>query len=138
MDFAVYVTGRMLSVIPALWFVGWLLKQLRRVPDALIPFILAVLGGVAALIIDGPSANSVVQGLLAAAAAVMGHQAVKQGAEIVSGDGSAEPEPLMPGAANDNDSVKQVGRTESHEQAKQPEQAATREQPEQTRPQSYI
>lgn len=117
MDFAVYVTGRMLSVIPALWFVGWLLKQLRRVPDALIPFILAVLGVVAALIIDGPSANSVVQGLLAAAAAVMGHQAVKQGAEIVSGDGSAgaEPEPLMPGAANDNDSVKQVGRAESHE-----------------------
>ncbi|MGI6184803.1 MAG: phage holin family protein [Candidatus Fimadaptatus sp.] len=112
MDFAVYVTGRMLSVIPALWFVGWLLKRLRRVPDGLIPFILAVLGVVAALIIDGPSANSVVQGLLAAAAAVMGHQAVKQGAEIV-GDA---PEPLMPGAAND--SAGQADNAEVREQAK--------------------
>lgn len=112
MDFAVYVTGRMLSVIPALWFVGWLLKRLRRVPDGLIPFILAVLGVVAALIIDGPSANSVVQGLLAAAAAVMGHQAVKQGAEIVSG----APEPLMPGAAND--SAGQADNAEVREQAK--------------------
>lgn len=126
MDFAVYVTGRMLSVIPALWFVGWLLKRLRRVPDGLIPFILAVLGVVAALIIDGPSANSVVQGLLAAAAAVMGHQAVKQGAEIV-GDA---PEPLMPGAAND--SAGQADNAEVREQAK------PHEPPEQAKPQTYI
>lgn len=126
MDFAVYVTGRMLSVIPALWFVGWLLKRLRRVPDGLIPFILAVLGVVAALIIDGPSANSVVQGLLAAAAAVMGHQAVKQGAEIVSGG----PEPLMPGAAND--SAGQAANAEVREQAKPHEPL------EQAKPQTYI
>lgn len=88
MNFAVFVTGRMISVIPALWFTGWLLKRIKRIPDALIPFILSALGVIAGLIIDGPSANSAVQGLLAAAAAVMGHQAVKQGSQIIKGDSS--------------------------------------------------
>ena len=93
MDFAVFVTSRMLAVVPALWFVGWLLKQLKRVPNALIPFVLAALGAVAGVLIDGPSANSVVQGILAAAAAVFGHQAVKQGTTIVARQSHDEPGP---------------------------------------------
>lgn len=85
MDFAVFITSRMLAAVPALWFVGWLLKQ-SGVTHALIPFILAALGAAAGAIIDGPSLNSVAQGLIAAAAAVFGHQAVKQGAKIVARD----------------------------------------------------
>ena len=84
MNFAVFVTGRMISAIPALWFVGWLLKRMKRVSNSLIPFILAALGVIAGLLVDGLSINSAIQGLLAAA--VMGHQAVKQGSEIVKGN----------------------------------------------------
>lgn len=84
MDFAVFITSHMLAVVPALWFVGWLLKQLKRVPNALIPFVLAALGAVAGVLIDGPSANSVVQGVLAAAAAVFGHQLARQGAALIA------------------------------------------------------
>ena len=86
MNFAVFVTGRMISAIPALWFVGWLLKRMKRVSNSLIQFILAALGVIAGLLVDGLSINSAIQGLLAAAAAVMGHQAVKQGSEIVKGN----------------------------------------------------
>ena len=50
MNFAVFVTGRMISAIPALWFVGWLLKRMKRVPNSLIPFILAALGVIAGLL----------------------------------------------------------------------------------------
>lgn len=92
LDFAVFVTSRMLAVVPALWFAGWLLKQ-SKLPNALIPFVLAALGAVAGVLIDGPSANSVVQGILAAAAAVFGHQAVKQGTAIVARQSHDEPGP---------------------------------------------
>lgn len=84
MDFAIFVTGHTLSIVPALWLAGWLLRR-SSVTHALIPFILAAAGVAAALIIDGPSANSAAQGLLAASAAVMGHQLVRQGRAIVSG-----------------------------------------------------
>lgn len=93
MNFAVFVTGHMISAIPALWFVGWMLKQWRRVPDELIPFILTVVGVVAGLALDGLSANSAVQGLLAAAAAVLGHQTVKQGSRIVAGSAQDDGRP---------------------------------------------
>ena len=69
-----------------------LLKQ-SKLPNALIPFVLAALGAVAGVLIDGPSANSVVQGILAAAAAVFGHQAVKQGTTIVARQSHDEPGP---------------------------------------------
>lgn len=83
LDFAVFITSRMLAVVPALWFAGWLLKQ-SKLPNALIPFVLAALGAIAGVLVDGPSANSVIQGVLAAAAAVFGHQAVKQGTVIAA------------------------------------------------------
>ena len=69
MNFAVFVTGRMISAIPALWFVGWLLKRMKRVSNSLIPFILAALGVIAGLLVDGLSINS-----------------AKQGSEIVKGN----------------------------------------------------
>lgn len=86
MSFAVFITSRMLSAIPTLWLAGWLLKHKLRAPGGLIPYALAALGVVLGLVLDGPSANSAAEGLVAAALAVMGHQALKQGARIARGD----------------------------------------------------
>ena len=94
MNFAVFVTGRMISAIPALWFVGWLLKRMKRVSNSLIPFILAALGVIAGLLVDGLPLGYLAPANLRIlmdstgdrAAAVMGHQAVKQGSEIVKGN----------------------------------------------------
>lgn len=85
MNFAVFVTARILAFIPALWFAGWLLRQWKRCPDALIPFVLSAAGTAVGLIIEGPSLNSGIQGLLAAATAVYGHQLIKQGRRIIGG-----------------------------------------------------
>ena len=48
--FAVYITSRMLSAVPALWFAGCLMKHRLRVPGRLIPYALAVLGVVLLLL----------------------------------------------------------------------------------------
>lgn len=85
--FAVYITSRMLSAVPALWFAGWLMKHRLRVPGRLIPYALAVLGVVLGLMLDGPSANSAAEGLVASALAVAGHQALRQAARIITGEG---------------------------------------------------
>ena len=84
--FAVYITSRMLLAVPTLWFAGWLMKHCLRVPGRLIPYVLAVLGVALGLMLDGPSANSAAEGLVASALAVAGHQALRQAARMICGE----------------------------------------------------
>lgn len=78
MDFLEYIVEEGLVIIPALWFVGYMLKQTPKVADWCIPYILTALGIVASLALIGTEPANVVQGILVAGTAVLGHQLVKQ------------------------------------------------------------
>ena len=82
MEFAEYIIGDALILVPALWIVGALIKHaFAKVPNWTIPFVLLVLGIGGAMGLMGPSVESVIQGILVTGAAVLGNQLVKQGAE---------------------------------------------------------
>lgn len=73
-----YINPVMLGVVLALWFIGTGLKQTPKVPNWAILWILSTLGVLAGLAVVGLSADGFIQGILAAALAIFGHQAVKQ------------------------------------------------------------
>lgn len=73
-----YVDPTMLIVVIALWFVGYGLKQTPRVPNWSILWVIVLFGIVLGLFVVGPTVDGVIQGVLAAALSVLGHQAVKQ------------------------------------------------------------
>ena len=80
MEFAEYIIGDALILVPALWIVGALIKHaFSKVPNWTIPFVLLVLGIGGAMGLMGPSVESVIQGVLVTGAAVLGNQLVKQG-----------------------------------------------------------
>lgn len=76
-----YLMDEALVIIPALWFIGALLKNTPVVKDWLIPWILVGVGVGSCLLILGVSPESAIQGVLVASAAVTGHQLVKQTTE---------------------------------------------------------
>lgn len=73
-----YIDPAMLGVVLVLWFIGYGLKQTPNVPNWTILWVIVIIGIVAGLAIIGLDANGVIQGVLAAALAVLGHQLVKQ------------------------------------------------------------
>ena len=82
MEFAEYIIGDALILVPALWIVGALIKHaFAKVPNWTIPFVLLVLGIGGAMGLMGLSVGSVIQGILVTGAAVLGNQLVKQGNE---------------------------------------------------------
>ena len=83
MDFLTYIAENVLYLIPALIFIGWCIKQIPKVPNWTIPFVLIFLGVAAAGFILGWTVDSAVQGVLCAGAAVLGNQAVKQAGNAV-------------------------------------------------------
>ncbi len=78
MDIMSYIVSEGLILIPVLYLIGMLLKSTPRVSDWLIPYILGVLGIVGAVALLGISANSIIQGILIAGAAVYTNQTIKQ------------------------------------------------------------
>lgn len=82
MDFATiaqtYIDPAMMVIILVLWFIGFAVKQIPKVPNWSIVFIIIILGIVFGLFVIGFDVNGVIQGVLAASLAVLGHQTVKQ------------------------------------------------------------
>lgn len=78
MDFLQYLSDQAIILVPALWLIGVILKSTPKVPNWIIPWVLMVISIAGALLMFGPSVQAVVQGILAAGAAVLGHQLVKQ------------------------------------------------------------
>ena len=66
------------ALVPAVWFIGWGIKQIEYIPNKWIPLSLLPVGIAGTLALLGVSANSVVQGVLVTAAAVYGDQLGKQ------------------------------------------------------------
>jgi len=73
-----YIDPAMLIVVAALWFIGYGLKQTPRVPNWSVLWIIVLLGIVFGLMVVGINVTGVIQGIIAAALAVLGHQIVKQ------------------------------------------------------------
>jgi NhaP-type Na+/H+ or K+/H+ antiporter len=78
MDLLRYIVEEAFIVIPALWVLGAFLKKTPKVKDWVILWILLAVGVVFTVAIIGFTAKAVVQGILVAGAAVLGHQIVKQ------------------------------------------------------------
>ena len=73
-----YIDGEMMIVIVALWVIGAFLKRTPNVPDWTIIWLLLVVGIVLAFFVIGFTAGAVIQGILVAGVAVLGHQLIKQ------------------------------------------------------------
>jgi hypothetical protein len=73
-----FIVDEALILIPALWVVGFFLKQSAKVADWIIPWILIVLGIAGSLGLMGFTVQAVIQGILVCGASVLGHQVIKQ------------------------------------------------------------
>ena len=72
------IDPRLLAVVAACWVVGYILKNTPKIPDWSIVYIVVVCAVVFTSGLLGWSIESLIQGILAGAFAVFGHQAVKQ------------------------------------------------------------
>lgn len=72
------IDPRLLIVVAACWVLGFVLKQTPRVPDWSIVYIVVLIAMALSVGLIGWSVEAVIQGVLAGAFAVFGHQAVKQ------------------------------------------------------------
>ncbi|MBO2943595.1 phage holin family protein [Paenibacillus sp. F411] len=72
------VDPRLLIVVAACWVIGYVLKQTPKVPNWSIIYIVVMVAILLTIGLIGWSVESVIQGILAGAFAVFGHQAVKQ------------------------------------------------------------
>jgi NhaP-type Na+/H+ or K+/H+ antiporter len=78
MDFLNYIVQEALIVIPVLWILGVFLKRTPKIKDWVILWILLGVGVAFTVAILGFTAEAIMQGVLVAGAAVLGHQLVKQ------------------------------------------------------------
>ncbi|MGE7718058.1 phage holin family protein [Priestia megaterium] len=72
------IDPRLLIVVGACWVIGWVLKKTPKVADWSIVYIVIILAVWLAIGILGFSVEAIIQGILAGAFAVFGHQAIKQ------------------------------------------------------------
>lgn len=85
-----YVHSSVVIVIVALSIIGAIIKKTPNVPSWCIPYVLLVLGVIAAVAILGMNADAVIQGIIAAGVAVFGHELVKQGSRAVHDDNTGD------------------------------------------------
>lgn len=78
MEFMDYIIGDALILIPALYILGMIVKNIQAIPDKFIPLILLPFGVVGASLLMGFSASSVIQGILVTGASVYANQLIKQ------------------------------------------------------------
>lgn len=72
------IDPKLLIVVAACWIVGLALKQTPRVPDWSIVYVVVIVAVLLTCWLLGWGAESLIQGILAGAFAVFGHQVVKQ------------------------------------------------------------
>ncbi len=77
-EFMAHIVDKALVLIPVLLIVGGILKATPQCPDWCIPWVLTGAGVVLSVQMLGFTADAVIQGTLAAGAAVYGNQLYKQ------------------------------------------------------------
>lgn len=78
MDLIDFLNENYYVLIPVLWIFGFALKQTPRIPDWTIIWILLALSICFSTIMYGFSGEGIINGIIAAGVAVLGHQMVKQ------------------------------------------------------------
>ena len=73
-----YIVDNCLILIPVLYIIGMILKNLEFIKDKYIPLILLPIGIAMAIAISGIEVNSVIQGILVTGVTVYGNQIFKQ------------------------------------------------------------
>ena len=73
-----YIVEKCLILIPVLYVIGTILKNLEFIKDKYIPLILLPIGIALAIAIKGIDVNSVIQGVLITGVTVYGNQIFKQ------------------------------------------------------------
>ena len=73
-----YIVEKCLILIPVLYVIGAILKNLEFIKDKYIPLILLPIGIAMAIAISGIDVNSVIQGILVTGVTVYGNQIFKQ------------------------------------------------------------
>lgn len=83
MDFVQYVIQEGLILVPAFWFIGWMIKGVGKIDNAWIPFILTALGiAFVPWYLGGYTPENFIQAILIVATAVLGDQYIKQAENI--------------------------------------------------------
>lgn len=90
MDFINYVNKENLVLVVAIYGLGMMLKNTKRIPDYLIPFILLVISTGFSIGLNGVNINAVIQAIIIVAVAVYSNQLLKQGVEAVKIDTKPE------------------------------------------------
>jgi len=78
LDLIEYLNHNYLMLVPALWVVGIAIKQTPFIPNWLIIWILLAISIIFGTIAFGFSYEGLINGVVAAGVAVLGHQIVKQ------------------------------------------------------------
>lgn len=78
MQITEYITQNALVLIPVLYIIGMIIKNIDKISDKYIPIILLVFGIIGAIAIMGINVNAVIQGVLVTGATVYANQLVKQ------------------------------------------------------------
>ena len=77
-DFMQYIAAEFLYLIPVLWIIGAIIRNIPGVKNWIIPFVLLIFGILFCVLLAGVTAAAIIQGILVAGAAVLGDQVVKQ------------------------------------------------------------
>lgn len=77
-DLANYIIEEELILIPVLYVIGTMLKNLEKISDKYIPVILLVVGIIFSITLCGLNVNSVIQGILITGVTVYTNQLIKQ------------------------------------------------------------
>jgi len=75
------IETKFLIVVAVCWVLGFILKQTPKIADWSIVYIIILIAVLLAIWLEGFGPDSFIQGVLAGAFAVFGHQVVKQGKE---------------------------------------------------------
>lgn len=79
MEFLNYIMESKLILIPALYIIGYIIKNTALISNRFIPVILLFIGVILSVFMGGDTVvNNIVQGILVAGATVMANQMVKQ------------------------------------------------------------
>ncbi|WP_251862422.1 phage holin family protein [Clostridium sp. Marseille-Q2269] len=73
-----YIIDKELELIPVLYILGKMLKDINKIKDWTIPWILLVISIIVSMIISGLKMESIIQGVLCTGAAVYTNQLIKQ------------------------------------------------------------
>ena len=76
------VIDELVFIVPALWCMGYWLKNTSRVKDWCIPYILCVLSSIGSIGVCGLSVEAIANGIIAVGLAVFGNQLLKQAKNV--------------------------------------------------------